>query len=304
MWASRKYLRPKTSGALIGISLVGITMSFASELQNIPNNDVVSIGNDAKALKTGMSASEFETRWGETDDGLALDSNGVIHSNLPVRNFPLAIAPATPNGNDSKIAKPLKFYLEPSGVVLPRSADAAECGPSPLSTDEIKALVKETAKELAVDEGFALAVTSIESSFDQIRNSPKGARGPMQLIPATAERFKVADVCDPGQNIRGGIQYLRSLFDEFSNPLIVAAAYNSGEARIYEYGGIPPFEETVNYVAKVMNYQLGVDLPKAKWRPPNVNKKSRETNVAQGETPNMGVAHPRKGEWVAGVLQF
>jgi Transglycosylase SLT domain len=213
-----------------------------------------------------MSASEFETRWGETNDDLALDTNGVIHSNLSVRKMSPAIAASTPNGSDSKIAKPLKFYLEPSGVVLPRSADAAECGPSPLSTDEIKALVRVTAKEFEVDEDFALAITSVESGFDQIRNSPKGARGPMQLIPETAERFKVADVCDPGQNIRGGIKYLRALFDEFSNPLIVAAAYNSGEARIYEYGGIPPFNETLNYVAKVMNYQLGVDLPKAKRR--------------------------------------
>jgi hypothetical protein len=304
MWARRKYLRPKTSGAIIGISFVGITMSFASELQIMPNNDVISIGNDAAALKAGMSASEFETRWGDTNDDLALDSNGVIHSNLSVRKMSPAIAPSTPNGSDSKIARPLKFYLEPSGVVLPHGADAAECGPSPLSTDEIQALVKESAKEFGVDEGLALAITKIESGFDQIRNSPKGARGPMQLIPATAERFKVADVCDPAQNIKGGVQYLRTLFDEFTNPLIVAAAYNSGEARIYEYGGIPPFEETLNYVAKVMNYQLGIDFPRAKRRSPDANKKSRETHIAQGESPSMGVAHPHKGEWVAGVLQF
>jgi Transglycosylase SLT domain len=304
MWASRKYLRQKAGGALIGISLVGITMSFASELQNMPNNDVNSIGNDVAALKAGMSASEFETRWGDTNGDLALDSNGVIHSNLSVRDLPPAIAASTPNGSDSKIAKPLEFYLEPSGVVLPHSADTAECGPSPLSTDEIKALVRVTAKEFEVDEDFALAITNIESGFDQIRNSPKGARGPMQLIPATAERFDVADVCDPAQNIKGGVEYLRTLFDEFSNPLIVAAAYNSGEARIYEYGGIPPFDETLNYVAKVMNYQLGVDLPKAKRRVPDVKQKSRETHIAQGESPSPGVTRPRKGEWLAGVLQF
>jgi Transglycosylase SLT domain len=294
----------RTSGALIAIAFIGSTMSFASELKNMSNNDIISIGNDATTLSVAMSASEFKSRWGDTNDDLALDSNGVIHSNLSVRNLPPTIAPSTPNGGDSKIAKPLRFYLEPSGVVLPHSTEAPECGPSPLSTDEIQALVKETAKEFGVDEGFALAITSIESGFDQIRNSPKGARGPMQLIPATAERFDVADVCDPEQNIRGGIQYLNALFEEFSNPLIVAAAYNSGEARIYEYGGIPPFEETLNYVAKVMNYQLGVDLPKAKRRSADINKKSRETTLVRNEVPSPGVAHPRKGEWVAGVLQF
>jgi Transglycosylase SLT domain len=304
MWATRKLMAKRTGGALIGIAFIGSTMSFASELRNVPNNDVISIGNNATALKDGMSASEFETRWGDTDDDLALDSNGVIHSSLSVRDLPPAIAVSTPNGNDSKIAEPLKFYLEPSGVVLPHGADAAECGPSPLSTDEIKALVRVSAKEFEVDEDFALAITSVESGFDQIRNSPKGARGPMQLIPATAERFDVADVCDPAQNVKGGVKYLRTLFDEFSNPLIVAAAYNSGEARIYEYGGIPPFDETLNYVAKVMNYQLGIDIPKAKRRSPDASKKSRETHIAHGESPSLGVARPRKGEWVAGVLQF
>jgi Transglycosylase SLT domain len=304
MWASRKLLAKRIGGALIGVAFIGSTMSFASEFEIVPNNDVISIGIDATVLKADMSASEFGIRWGDTNDDLVLDSNGVIHANLSVRNFPPAIAHSTPNGNDSKIAEPLKFYLEPSGVVLPHSAEAAECGPSPLSTYQIQALVKESAKEFGVDEGFALAITNTESGFDQFRNSPKGARGPMQLIPATAERFNVADVCDPAQNIKGGVQYLRALFDEFSNPLIVAAAYNSGEARIYEYGGIPPFDETLNYVAKVMNFQLGVDLPKAKRLSPDVKQKSRETDIAQDEGSRPGVAHPRKGEWVAGVLQF
>jgi hypothetical protein len=304
MWATRKLTAKRTGRALIGVAFIGSTMTLASELQNVPNNGVISKGHDATPLKAGMSASEFKTRWGDTNDDLVLDSNGVIHSNLSVSDFAPAIAAATLNGSDSKTAKPLKFYLEPSGVVLSQSADPAECGPSPLSTDEIQALVRVTAKEFEVDEDFALAITNIESGFDQIRNSPKGARGPMQLIPATAERFKVADVCDPAQNIRGGVLYLHALFEEFSNPLIVAAAYNSGEARIYEYGGIPPFDETLNYVAKVMNYQLGVDLPKAKRRVPDVKQKSRETHIAQGESPSPGVTRPRKGEWVAGVLQF
>jgi Transglycosylase SLT domain len=304
MWAVQNIMMYRTGGMIISVFLGGSTISFASDLQNVPNSDVISIGNDATPSKTGMSASEFKTRWGDTNDDLVLDSNWVIQSNFSVSNLSPAIAPSTPNGSDLKIVKPLKFYLEPSGVVLPRGADAAKCGPSPLSTDEIQALVRVTAKEFEVDEDFALAITSIESSFDQIRNSPKGARGPMQLIPATAKRFKVADVCDPGQNIRGGVKYLRALFDEFSNPLIVAAAYNAGEARIYEYGGIPPFDETLNYVAKVIDYQLGIDVPKAKQRHTDVNQKSRETHIAQGESPSLGVARPRKGEWVAGVLQF
>lgn len=144
--------------------------------------------------------------------------------------------------------------------------DDYECGPSPLNPEEVKSLVVQTARKYRVDEVFATAIAWAESGFDQSRNSPKGARGPMQLMPATAARFGVKDICDPAQNIEGGMKYLRFLLDEFQNPLLVAAAYNSGEQQIYQHGGIPPFQETVGYVAKVVNYQLGLPMPSAKAR--------------------------------------
>ncbi|TIR62696.1 MAG: lytic transglycosylase domain-containing protein, partial [Mesorhizobium sp.] len=115
------------------------------------------------------------------------------------------------------------------GVIRPvndYTVDVQECGPSPLSATEIKSLVVETARRHKVDEVFATAIAWAESGFDRIRNSNKGARGPMQLMPATAERFGVRDVCDPAQNIEGGMKYLRVLLNEFQNPLLVAAAYN------------------------------------------------------------------------------
>ncbi len=138
---------------------------------------------------------------------------------------------------------------------------------APLTPDEIKSLVEQAARRHQVDVLFATAITWAESQFDRSRNSDKGARGPMQLMPKTAERFGVRDVCDPASNIEGGVRYLRVLLDEFQNPLLVAAAYNAGEGRIYEYGGVPPFKETVGYVAKVVNYQLGVAMPAPKRSP-------------------------------------
>lgn len=185
----------------------------------------------------------------------------------------------------------------------PTSADTAgaiipECGPSPVEPAGIKALVEGAANRHGVDPGFAVAIVATESDFDRDRNSPKGARGPMQLMPATAERFDVNEVCDPASNIDGGMRYLRTLLDEFGNPLLVAAAYNAGEQRIYEYGGIPPFAETVSYVAKVVNHQLGLEMRPAR-------KKARPPGTADDEVPDVGVVAPKKtGTFVAGVMHF
>ncbi|MCO5164601.1 MAG: lytic transglycosylase domain-containing protein [Mesorhizobium sp.] len=175
-----------------------------------------------------------------------------------------------------------------------------ECGPSPLSPDQIRMLVEEAATRHGVDPAFAVAVAWAESDFDRNRNSPKGAQGVMQLMPATAERFGVADVCDPADNIEGGIGYLRVLFEQFENPLIVAAAYNAGEARVLEHGGIPPFHETVGFVAKVVNYQLGRSMPST------ARSKSDPSSAAgAANSPHSGVITARAhGEFVGGVMHF
>lgn len=176
-----------------------------------------------------------------------------------------------------------------------------ECGPSPLSPEEIKALVHQAARRHQVDVLFATAIVWAESQFDRSRNSDKGARGPMQLMPETAVRFGVNNICDPKENIEGGIKYLRVLLDEFQNPLLVAAAYNAGEGRIYEYGGVPPFKETVGYVAKVVNYQLGVTIP-SKKRAVSASKKSAPSPTIQAES---GIITVKKtGTFVGGVMHF
>jgi len=153
-----------------------------------------------------------------------------------------------------------------------------------------------------VDERFATAITWAESGFDQSRNSPKGARGPMQLMPATAARFGVEDICDPAQNIEGGVRYLRALLDEFQNSLLVAAAYNSGEQRIYQHGGIPPFKETVSYVAKVVNYQIGLPMPSAKGKARIAA--SQAVSDAGGSGDAGVIAVKKTGTFVGGVMHF
>jgi soluble lytic murein transglycosylase-like protein len=99
------------------------------------------------------------------------------------------------------------------------------------------------------------AVISAESGYNPLARSPKGAKGLMQLMPATAKRYGVDNPLDPEQNIEGGAAYLRDLLKLFGNDLNLAlAAYNAGEGRVMEYGSIPPYQETKQYVPKVLSY--------------------------------------------------
>ncbi|TXR49568.1 lytic transglycosylase domain-containing protein [Phyllobacterium endophyticum] len=139
-----------------------------------------------------------------------------------------------------------------------------ECGPSPLSPTEIEALVGATAAGYAIDPRFAKAIAWAESRYDQVRNSPKGARGPMQLMPSIAAALGVQDPCEPKSNVDGGVRYLKALIDEFQNPLLAAAAYNAGSQAVYDNGGIPPYGETIRYVATVINHQLGIERVQGK----------------------------------------
>lgn len=100
------------------------------------------------------------------------------------------------------------------------------------------------------------AVIRTESAYKERAVSHAGACGLMQLMPATARRFKVNNIFDPTQNIAGGAAYLRFLLDFFDNDLRLAlAGYNAGENAVLKYGRkIPPYKETQDYVRKVMQH--------------------------------------------------
>ena len=103
-----------------------------------------------------------------------------------------------------------------------------------------------------VDEALVRAVIQAESAYNPYALSKAGARGLMQLMPATAADFGVSDSYDAQQNINGGVAYLRFLLDMFDGDIkLVSAAYNAGQNNVLKYAGVPPFAETQVYVQRV-----------------------------------------------------
>jgi soluble lytic murein transglycosylase-like protein len=106
-----------------------------------------------------------------------------------------------------------------------------------------------------IPEQLVRAVIKVESDYDPRAISVSGARGLMQLMPDTAERMQVRDIDDPRENIFGGVRLLRILANAFNGDLsLTVAAYNAGPDAVMRHGGIPPFEQTRNYVVKVTSF--------------------------------------------------
>jgi soluble lytic murein transglycosylase-like protein len=140
----------------------------------------------------------------------------------------------------------------------PKPRTVAAVMPSDTSPERFSrydAHIRQAAMLYQLPEALIRAVIRVESDFDPRATSRTNARGLMQLMPATAARMEVTDVFDPRQNVFGGVRYLRILANLFNGDLeLTVAAYNAGEGAVMRYGGIPPYEETIGYVAKVLAY--------------------------------------------------
>ena len=125
----------------------------------------------------------------------------------------------------------------------------------------IREMVQKIAPKIGVEINLVMAVISAESDFDPHAVSAKNAMGLMQLMPDTAARFGVRDPFDPAENIRGGTAYLHWLLARFSGNLTLAlAAYNAGETPVDSYGGVPLYDETIQYIEKIRQHYR-VDAP-------------------------------------------
>ena len=147
----------------------------------------------------------------------------------------------------SKNAKTFKNVLD--GVKAAGTAEKTVSG----TANTLDSIFKKAASTYGIPEKILKAVAKTESDFQVTAVSKAGAMGIMQLMPATAKELGVSDPFNPEQNIMGGAKLLASNLKEFGGDLKLAlAAYNAGSGAVRKYDGIPPYEETQNYVKKIM----------------------------------------------------
>lgn len=139
---------------------------------------------------------------------------------------------------------------------MPVASGGAVYMPSQASVQRYASMIEAAAQFHGVDSALIHAVISAESGYNPAALSKAGARGLMQLMPATAQRYGVQNIMDPQENIQGGVKYLRDLLQMFQGNLELAvAAYNAGENAVIRHGHkVPPYSETVSYVPKVLGF--------------------------------------------------
>jgi len=125
----------------------------------------------------------------------------------------------------------------------------------PLFNTPYDTVIATESKRYGVDASLVSALIRAESNYQPRAVSRKGARGLMQLMPATANRLALSRPFDPAANVRAGVKYLKELLDRFDHrPELVLAAYNAGENAVDTYGGVPPYRETVGYVKRILSW--------------------------------------------------
>ena len=207
---------------------------------------------------------------------------------------PTLVAPASSDTNEG--SSPSIAHAQSDG-----SKDRCD---SRMDEENLRALVAKEAAQAGVDSKLALTILSLESSDGAALNSVKGARGPMQLIPDTAARYGVQDICDPGQNVHGAMLFLKDLTAQFEgNMLLIAAAYNAGPDRVYDARGVPAIAETVRYVASAANryYGLSVFVDRRKRR--LTGSHATEPRVADAAPTLSQPAQPHQ-EWIGGSVLY
>lgn len=162
---------------------------------------------------------------------------------------PAAPAPVAPPAG-APFGAQLASAMAPASTTAPVAGGAAA---APFAAE-----ISAAAARHGVDPSLLTGLIRAESNFDPAATSPAGARGLTQLMPGTAAGLGVTNPLDPAQSIDGGARYLRQQLDRFGGDVTKAlAAYNAGPGAVERFGGVPPYEETQNYVRRVLGYAQG-----------------------------------------------
>lgn len=156
-------------------------------------------------------------------------------------------------------------------------------------TTTLDDIFRRASEKYGVSYDFLVAVAKAESDFNPNCVSSAGAKGIMQIMPEEAKELGISDVFDAEQNIMGAAKLLAAHLEKFDgDTTLAAAAYNAGSGRVKQYGGVPPFKETQNYVKKIASYlEKGVSVPD-KTLTVTPNKLSGDVTKSQGTASSNG----------------
>ncbi len=150
------------------------------------------------------------------------------------------------------------IYNEPSAARTRRFSASLLLPPEA----QLSEIIDQHSYAADLDPKLVRAVIQVESGYNADALSNKGAIGLMQLMPGTARELGVSDPYDPNENVHGGTAYLRQLLTQFEERIELAvAAYNAGPNAVVRYGGIPPYDETIDYVQRVISLYEGREVP-------------------------------------------
>src|SRR6267378_5517678 len=155
--------------------------------------------------------------------------------------------------SDARTGRLVRSVAKPSRAIAGKSAPQIEL---PTASEDVPrpfaSLVDSIAERHEVDCDLVHSMIRVESNYNPLAVSSKGALGLMQLVPSTARRFGVSDSFNPVENVEGGVRYIKYLLDHYKGDHRLAlAAYNAGEGAVERYRGVPPFPETRDYVFRV-----------------------------------------------------
>ncbi len=201
-------------------------------------------GADLAILQNGFSIRHDHRQVIGSITRLYIDADNISYVDVPTIQI-------VQFEHDSTPAAPPNANAQPANAVATITPSAL--AKAPVNTLDLNDVINGASDRTQIDPDLITSVIHAESGFNPHALSPKGAQGLMQLMPGTAANLGVANSFDPGANVDGGTRYLKELLELYNFDLQKAlAAYNAGPLRVKQYHGVPPYNETRAYVARII----------------------------------------------------